>query len=281
MKILDGLFSADQEISFILKQAVLEKYNTLPNYEYIVDFDDKTKRTKFRCHIKIREEHRLCSGSSDFSKNKAKENAIQEGLKILVPDIFRRLNQNQSINLFSTSALTKSEAIQNDGYSSPSHSETSIIMSNEIKKSSSFNEIDTPNGGASDNSRRYSSSGLDFNPPTDHNMNNEDCLIFEGVILRNDFLSKKRRKDSDFNEDDEKSELLAKKLGKDKRHKISSSDCLNNSLFLEEEENLEHIFGDCLKEDVFSNLAIDDPLVVDKYLLTSNFTPLSVSRLFY
>jgi hypothetical protein len=45
-----------------------------------------------------------------------------------------------------------------------------------------------------------------------------------------------------------------------------------------EDDDDECIFGGCLVENNYAELRIDDPIVVDKYLQCSNFTPLNVRR---
>jgi len=48
----------------------------------------------------------------------------------------------------------------------------------------------------------------------------------------------------------------------------------NEISIMEEEEGYD--FGGCLIEDVYSELQVDDPLVVNKYLHCSNYTPKTV-----
>lgn len=60
-------------------------------------------------------------------------------------------------------------------------------------------------------------------------------------------------------------------LGKKRKNELE--DKKEKKLIIEDED---YVFGGCLVEDLYSNLQIDDPLVVDKYLKCSNFTPLAV-----
>jgi len=268
LKILNGLLDADQSISIILKQAVLEKYNTLPNYEYEVDIDGKTKKSNFKCFIKIREEHRLCTGASNVSKNKAKEEAIKEGLKILVPEIFKKIK--------SDSKSTDSSKFSYENLKYPTEKEDTFSVSldtlsdDNLKKS--YVHKDRHNGGDSDNSNLYSSEEPVSNSSQDFNFKNSECLVYEGIINEKKFLSQKRKKNFSHEEyQDKVDHHKFKKEVKKKKRSDSYED-----FFSDEDGDIEYVFGGCLNEDVFANLSIDDPLVVDKYLKTSNFTPLNV-----
>lgn len=63
-----------------------------------------------------------------------------------------------------------------------------------------------------------------------------------------------------------------------KRKRCETDDIYSNSSKKKQTivETEECIFGGCLKEEMYGNLDIDDPIVVDKYLNCANYTPLSV-----
>jgi hypothetical protein len=109
-------------------------------------------------------------------------------------------------------------------------------------------------------SRGSALCSFDFNNSNCSNILSTDMHPITPVKEESEFLSRKRKKENSKAKVD-------KEPSKSKRKAITN---------INEED---YVFGGCLVEDVYGNLQIDDPLVVDKYLKCSNFTPLIVNFL--
>ncbi len=69
---------------------------------------------------------------------------------------------------------------------------------------------------------------------------------------------------------------IISEINKDSPSKVEFLRKKRKNESIEEEDEDECLFGGCLVEDVYAELRVDDPLIVDKYLSCSNFTPVTV-----
>ena len=235
----------------VLRKTIIEKYNTNPNFEYSL----KNEQNKFfKCFIKIRQEYQLCEGESDLSKNKAKENAIKNALKLLIPNIYNLIMNNFSDN-------AKIASISN----------------------SCFNKTDTNNI-----TNTFTINNIKSIYKDDY-LSTDGKLIIDEIIDLNDTISVESNKSfGNFHpaENNCENDLYTDSnyVYLNKKRKISDLDIKNltsKKKNIRKEVDIEEcIFGGCLKEEIFGNLDIDDPIVIDKYLKCSNFTPLLVNKFF-
>jgi hypothetical protein len=201
----------------------MDKYKCIPNFEYKIDTGLGNKLT-YICQLKIKNEI-LLKGESLISKVKAREDSIKKSLKLLLPGIYKN--------------FIKEEIELSD--SNPSNQS---LFSSDCSKICDYVDLNSSKG-----SRIFAGELDNSNLSNIFNNTNTPPQVIEP--MKNEFLGKKRKKDSE-------------NLKKKKR--------------INDEED--YVFGGCLVEDVYSNLQIDDPLVVDKYLKCSNFSPLTVKYFF-
>lgn len=256
LKIIKGYWEENlNDLQAVLKKVVIEKYNTNPDFKYFSKLGEM-----FKCQIKIRQEFELCCGESDVSKIKAKEEAIKNGLKLLVPEIYKQMtNLEKSSNSECVPSNLSGNNINTFINSSENLTESKFLI-DEIIDLNASSIVISPS----------ESSEIDFNPPKKNAIlaypsqtPKESQRLYKerdtNNICDKTFLNKKRKNENLVTEQGD--------LGSKKKHGKNYDDIV---------ETEEYVFGGCLKEDLYGNLEIDDPIVVDKYLKCSNYTPLSV-----
>jgi len=259
------------DLQSVLRKVFLEKYNVGPNFEYFVA--GSNAKPIFKCIIKVKQDFHLAVGESTHSKNKAKEDAIKKSLKSLVPDLYKLIHLNEEkplmknlnlVNYTNISLSSNSISVCEENNNINKKIEDVIILDSEPESRISQSVVSS---NLFMNKSDFVSDEIFFRGEF------KNANFAENLNVSNEFLSRKRKKEDYVEEEPEIKMNFKRQKEKTEKKAIGAREKNEEDVFDDED----YVHGGCLKEDVYGNLAIDDPLIVDKYISCSNFTPRSVN----